>query len=200
MNTFSRKIYLPIFVIIFFFLILSGCNPTSETTELQEPEKVMPVPASRTPFMTAIPTTLGTATPFPMIDNRLPFIVGIRPLDRSRIPVGEFLSEDEFNKRICVDVDLKYIVQKGDDLSDVNMSDRISLHIDGTEAELVSATAIATLHWIEIEGTPSYYPGLNTYCWHAEIDEGTHQATFQIYQTDGNLFSYSWFFALESND
>jgi hypothetical protein len=185
------------------FFSLPSCVPATGNIESTVPEEVVTVLATRIP--TSVPISLVSITPthFPQPQSRPHYLVKVDPLENSEMTLNEYnIKEDimDLSQAVCVDVNLRYIVQTGDDLSVENMSDRINLEVDGVERLLVRVLEESTLNWTEIEGTRTYFSGLNMYCWQAELEEGSHHAEFRVRQTDGNLLSYSWYFTLTPDE
>jgi hypothetical protein len=160
------------------------------------------------------PTTVGPTPPrtlSPAVQSRPEFVIGVSPEEGSAIPVkiyehvgaeqpvGLHSRESGYATTVCVDFSLSPLVQRGDNLVDtISIQERVELVIDGWTAGDVTSGIV----WgPEGEAGPrdnpdTFWSERQTYCWHAPLDVGIHQARFRFHQTSGELREYAWHFTI----
>ena len=165
-------------------LILAGCTVLS------------PVP-------TSTPVLLPTAPPRP------DFISEVGPVESSVLSLevceaeysqveGMHDSETGYASSVCVDPDLDYLVQKGDDFADAeSVLERIELRVDGEEREVADwLDMLLDIEMLQDGEVYARFGGPYVFCWHAPAGAGTHMVSFQFRQTSGDIKEYTWYFAV----
>lgn len=120
------------------------------------------------------------------------------------IAVGPGSVEEGFRSNLCLEIDLKLLVQKGDNLSNFEqISPHLKLFVDGQEiTDFGTSLFRSTLAYADFEvendfqtAQTRWITGTN-FCWIVPLTPGTHEALFQFHQTSGDVQEYRWQFEI----
>jgi len=165
-------------------LILAGCtvlSPAPTSTPI-----VLPTAQPRPDFISKVGPEESSILSLETYETEYVHAIGMRNL------------ETGYASTVCVEPDLGYLVQKGDDFADMeSVLGCIELRVDGEEREV--ADGLDRLLDIEVLQDGEVYArfgGPYVFCWHAPVGVGVHLVSFQFRQTSGDIKEYTWYFAV----
>jgi hypothetical protein len=158
------------------------------------PGPLVPADLSATISVTRMITPMATAEPLstpPADTQQLPtYLLSTDPPAGGSTP-RRLLDESQ----VCVRFDTAGLLEQGEQLTDAQVIERISLLVNGEQAEgLNSFTASYVLD--DAGNVKATGNGLYNACWHVELRTKAHQAEFQFRQTSGTIQSYHWQFTV----